>query len=108
MVIARKANLSEGDSLALALDNNGDIVLRPTLKRYELSEIVAWITPKNRHREADGASHEAGNAGEGCLRTGSRRMSRCYRSTALLGLPPSFPLALEAVFFALLLDRPPI
>jgi antitoxin MazE len=39
--------------VALALDGEGGIVLRPTRRRYELSELVARITPKNRHRETD-------------------------------------------------------
>jgi antitoxin MazE len=39
--------------VALALDGEGGIVLRPTRRKYELSELVAGITPKNRHREID-------------------------------------------------------
>ena len=31
-----------------------------------------------------------------------------YRSTVFLGLPPSFPFALEAACFPLLRERPPI
>ena len=53
LAIARQASLSEGDCVALALDSHGGIVLRPTRRRYELSELVARITPKNRHRETD-------------------------------------------------------
>jgi antitoxin MazE len=53
LAIAKQAKLSEGDCLALALGSDGRIVLRPTRKRYELSELVARITPKNRHRETD-------------------------------------------------------
>lgn len=51
--IARQAHLSEGDCVALALDGDGVIVLRPTRRTYELSELVSRITPKNRHRETD-------------------------------------------------------
>jgi antitoxin MazE len=51
--VARQASLSEGDCVALALDGNGSIVLRPTRRRYELSELVSQIKPKNRHRETD-------------------------------------------------------
>ncbi len=50
LAIAKQASLSEGDSVALALDRDGGIVLRPTRKKYELSDLVAQITPKNRHR----------------------------------------------------------
>jgi antitoxin MazE len=53
LAIARQASLNEGDCVALALDGAGGIVLRPTRRRYELSELVARITPKNRHRETD-------------------------------------------------------
>jgi len=56
LAIARQASLTEGDSLSLTLDGAGGIVLRPTRRRYELSELVARITPKNRHRETDWGS----------------------------------------------------
>jgi antitoxin MazE len=49
--IARQASLNEGDSLALTPGPDGSIVLRPTRRRYELSELVSRITPKNRHAE---------------------------------------------------------
>ena len=49
--IARQARISEGDSLALALQRDGSIVLRSTRRRYQLSELVSRITPGNRHRE---------------------------------------------------------
>ena len=49
--IARQAHLNEGDSLALALQRDGSIVLRSTRPRYELADLVARITPKNRHPE---------------------------------------------------------
>ena len=51
--VAKQASLSEGDCVALALDANGAIVLRPTRRRYELAELVSQIKPKNRHRETD-------------------------------------------------------
>ena len=51
--IAKQASLSEGDSVELALDSDGGIVLRPTRRRYDLSDLVSRITPKNRHRETD-------------------------------------------------------
>jgi antitoxin MazE len=53
LAIAKQANLGEGDSVRLALDREGRIVLRPARRKYELSELVAGITPKNRHRETD-------------------------------------------------------
>jgi antitoxin MazE len=51
--IAKQASLNEGDCVALAVDSEGGIVLRPTRRRYQLSELISRITPKNRHRETD-------------------------------------------------------
>jgi antitoxin MazE len=51
--IAKQASLSEGDSLSLHLDADGAIVLRPTRRKYELSELVSGITRKNRHGETE-------------------------------------------------------
>ncbi len=53
LAIAKQAGLAEGDSVRLSLDAEGSIVLRPARRRYELSDLVAQITPKNRHRETD-------------------------------------------------------
>jgi antitoxin MazE len=51
--IARQARLNEGDNVALALHRDGSIVLRSTRPRFELSDLVSRITPKNRHKETD-------------------------------------------------------
>jgi antitoxin MazE len=72
LVIAKQASLSEGDCVALDLDSDGGIVLRPTRRRYELSELVARITAKNRHRETDWGQPQARNPGNGRLYTGGR------------------------------------
>jgi antitoxin MazE len=53
LAIAKQASLNEGDCVALTLDGDGAIVLRPTRRKYELLELVARITPQNRHRETD-------------------------------------------------------
>jgi antitoxin MazE len=53
LAIAKQASLGEGDCVTLALNRNGGILLRPARRRYELSELVAGITPKNRHRETE-------------------------------------------------------
>jgi len=53
LAIAKQASLAEGDAVKLALDREGGIVLRPVRRKYELSDLVAQITPKNRHRETD-------------------------------------------------------
>lgn len=51
--IAKQAGFGEGDCVALALDRNGGIVLRPARRKYELRDLVSRITPKNRHRETE-------------------------------------------------------
>lgn len=53
LALARQASLDEGDSVSLVLGSDGGIVMRPARRRYELSELVAQITPRNRHRETD-------------------------------------------------------
>jgi antitoxin MazE len=53
LAIAREAGLAEGDSVKLTLDPKRGIVLRPVRRRYKLSDLVAQITPKNRHTETD-------------------------------------------------------
>jgi antitoxin MazE len=53
LALAKQAGLGEGDSVALTLDHKGGFVVRPARRKYELSELVAQITPKNRHRETD-------------------------------------------------------
>ena len=58
LTIAKQAGLAEGDPLELALDGEGGIILRPARRRYELSDLVSQITPRNRHREADSGRAE--------------------------------------------------
>ncbi len=53
LAIAKQANLAEGDSVNLAPDPEGGIALRPARRRYELSDLVARITPGNVHSETD-------------------------------------------------------
>ncbi len=53
LAIAKQAGINEGDCVKMALDRDGTIVLRPARRRYELSELVARITPRNRHRGTD-------------------------------------------------------
>lgn len=53
LAMAKQASLGEGDSVKMALDRDGAIVLRPARRTYDLSDLVARITPKNRHRETD-------------------------------------------------------
>jgi antitoxin MazE len=51
--LARQAHIVEGDSLALDIQEDGAIVMRSRRRRYDLSELVSRITPKNRHRETN-------------------------------------------------------
>lgn len=53
VAIAKQASLAQGDTVKLTFDRKGGITVRPARRRYELSELVAQITPKNRHRETD-------------------------------------------------------
>jgi len=53
LAIAKQASLGEGDCVKMALDRDGAIVLRPARRKYDLSDLVARITPTNRHRETD-------------------------------------------------------
>lgn len=50
--VAREAQLDEGDTVDIAVDN-GTIVIRPSRPRYSLDELVGRITTRNRHREND-------------------------------------------------------
>lgn len=51
--VAQEARLSEGVRMTIAVNAEGDLVLRAVRRRYELSELVAGITRGNRHGETD-------------------------------------------------------
>jgi antitoxin MazE len=51
--LAKEARIGEGDSLTMALQDDGTIVLRSNRRRYKLEELVSGITAKNRHRETE-------------------------------------------------------
>jgi antitoxin MazE len=51
--LAKEARLTEGDHLSLSLTEDGSIVLRSARRKYQLRDLVAKITPKNRHGETD-------------------------------------------------------
>jgi antitoxin MazE len=53
LAIAKQASLGEGDCVKMSLERDGAIVLRAAGTKYDLSDLVARITPKNRHRETD-------------------------------------------------------
>jgi antitoxin MazE len=50
--VALEAQLAEGDTVDISLDN-GAIVIRPSRPRYALDELVGRITSRNRHSQTD-------------------------------------------------------
>jgi len=50
--VAREAQLDEGDTVDVSVDN-GAIVIRRSRPRYSLDELVGRITARNRHSESD-------------------------------------------------------
>ena len=50
--IAREAQVDEGDTVDVSV-RNGTIVIRPSRPTYSLQQLVAKITPRNRHDESD-------------------------------------------------------
>jgi antitoxin MazE len=50
--VAAEANVQEGDPVEVSVQD-GAIVVRATTKRFTLAELVADITPRNRHSATD-------------------------------------------------------
>jgi antitoxin MazE len=50
--VTLEAQLGEGDTVSVSV-KNGVIVVRPNRPTYSLGQLVAKITPRNRHRESD-------------------------------------------------------
>lgn len=50
--VALQARIKEGDAVKM-LVKGGVIVIRPSRAMYSLDELVARITPRNRHSESD-------------------------------------------------------
>ena len=50
--VAAEAQVAEGDTVEVSV-KAGAIVLRPARPTYSLDQLVAKITPRNRHRETD-------------------------------------------------------
>ena len=50
--IAAEANVEDGDAVDVSVEN-GAIVVRATVKRYTIEELVADMSPDNRHGETD-------------------------------------------------------
>jgi antitoxin MazE len=49
---AKDLELHEGMELDVSL-SGGALVLRPSARKYTLEELIAGITPENRHEETD-------------------------------------------------------
>ena len=50
--MAREVGLDEGSDVEVKV-SDGDVVLTPTSREYSLKELVAGITPRNRHGQTD-------------------------------------------------------
>ena len=50
--VALEAQIDVGDTVSVSV-KNGTIVIRPTHPTYSLDQLVARITPRNRHAESD-------------------------------------------------------
>lgn len=50
--VAREAQIGEGDTVDVSVDN-GTIVVRPSRRRYSLDELVSRISARNRHDESE-------------------------------------------------------
>jgi antitoxin MazE len=57
--VAKEVGLDEGASVEVKVSGR-NLVLAPTRREYSLNELVALITPKNRHGETDWGS-QVGN-----------------------------------------------
>jgi antitoxin MazE len=51
--VMRRANLREGDTVDFEVDRPGVIVVRAAVVQPSLEDLVAGITPRNRHAETE-------------------------------------------------------
>jgi antitoxin MazE len=59
--VGREAQVDEGDTVDVSV-KNGAIVIRPSRPTYSLEELVARITPRNRHDGSDWGPPVGGEA----------------------------------------------
>lgn len=50
--LADELRLAEGDAVTVEAGEGGSVVIRPARPKYRLEDLVARITPKNRHAES--------------------------------------------------------
>jgi len=50
--VALEAHVDDGDTVDVSV-KNGAIIIRPSRPTYSLDQLVAKITPRNRHHESD-------------------------------------------------------
>ena len=70
--VALEAQVGEGDTVDVSV-KNGAIVVRPNRTTYSLKQLVAKITPRNRHNESDWGHRSATRCGNRRIRTRRRR-----------------------------------
>jgi antitoxin MazE len=51
--VARDADLNEGDCVSIEVTSEKGVLVRAKRPAYTLQELIAGITPKNRHRETE-------------------------------------------------------
>lgn len=51
--LAEDAQLREGEPVIVTVPVEGGLVIKPSRRKYQLRQLVARITAKNRHEEAD-------------------------------------------------------
>jgi antitoxin MazE len=51
--VMQRANLREGDTVQFEVDSPGVIVVRAAIEQRSLEDLVAGITPNNRHAETE-------------------------------------------------------
>ena len=57
--VAREAQLDDGDMVSVSV-KDGAIVIKPAKPTYSLDDLVAKITRRNRHEEADWGAEPVG------------------------------------------------
>lgn len=51
--LAQQINIKEGTEVVVSVDSNQTLLIKPVVKKPTLEELLAKITPENRHQEVD-------------------------------------------------------